>query len=112
MDAFCTDEHFEKYLPNYKNLDELKEHYKRGGLGDVTIKKFLNSIIQEELKPIREKRKEYEKKIPEVYEMLMKCTQKAREKAISKIAEVRGAMGIDYFDDKELINEQSERYNK
>ena len=112
LDAFCKDEDFEKYLPKYKNLDELKDHYKKGGLGDVVIKRFLNSIIQAELEPIRNRRKEYEKRIPEVYEMLMKSTAKAREKAISKIAEVRDAMGINYFDDKELINEQSDKYKK
>lgn len=112
LDAFCTDEHFKKYLPEYNNLDELKAHYKKGGLGDVVIKKFLNNIIQEELEPIRKRRKEYEKKIPEVYEMLMKSTAKAREKAISKIAEVRDAMGINYFDDKDLISAQADKYNK
>ncbi len=112
LDAFCTNEHFEKYLPEYKNLDELKEHYKKGGLGDVTIKRFLNSIIQEELKPIRERRREYEKKIPEVYEMLLKCTERARKRAINKINEVRDAMGINYFDDKELIANQSDKYSK
>ena len=112
LDAFCKDEHFEKYLPDYKNLDELKEHYKRGGLGDIVVKKFLNNIIQEELEPIRKRRKEYENKIPEVYDMLKESTKKAREKAISKIAEVRGAMGIDYFDDEDLINSQSDKYNK
>ena len=112
LDAFCKDEHFEKYLPDYKNLDELKDHYKRGGLGDIVVKKFLNNIIQEELEPIRKRRKEYENKIPEVYDMLKESTKKAREKAISKIAEVRGAMGIDYFDDEDLINSQSDKYNK
>ena len=112
LDAFCTDEHFKKYLPEYNNLDELKAHYKKGGLGDVVIKKFLKNIIQEELEPIRKRRKEYEKKIPEVYEMLMKSTAKAREKAISKIAEVRDAMGINYFDDKDLISAQADKYNK
>ena len=112
LDAFRTDEHFKKYLPEYNNLDELKAHYKKGGLGDVVIKKFLNNIIQEELEPIRKRRKEYEKKIPEVYEMLMKSTAKAREKAISKIAEVRDAMGINYFDDKDLISAQADKYNK
>ena len=112
LDAFCKDEHFEKYLPDYKNLDELKDHYKRGGLGDIVVKKFLNNIIQEELEPIRKRRKEYENKIPEVYDMLKESTKKAREKAISKIAEVRDAMGIDYFDDEDLINSQSDKYNK
>ena len=112
LDAFCTDEHFKKYLPEYKNLDELKDHYKKGGLGDVIIKRFLNNIIQEELKPIRERRKEYEKKIPEVYEMLHKCTEKARERAKNKINEVRDAMGINYFDDKDLIEGQSDKYSE
>ena len=112
LDAFCRDEHFEKYLPDYKNLDELKDHYKRGGLGDIVVKKFLNNIIQEELEPIRKRRKEFENKIPEVYDMLKESTKKAREKAISKIAEVRDAMGIDYFDDEDLINSQSDKYNK
>ena len=112
LDAFCSDEHFEKYLPEYKNLDELKDRYKKGGLGDVTIKKFLNNIIQEELKPIRERRKEYEKKIPEVYDILLKSTAKARERAKMKIAEVRDAMGINYFDDIDLIKSQSNKYNE
>ena len=112
LDAFCKDEDFEKYLPKYKNLDELKDHYKKGGLGDVVIKRFFFFFFQAELEPIRNRRKEYEKRIPEVYEMLMKSTAKAREKAISKIAEVRDAMGINYFDDKELINEQSDKYKK
>ena len=97
LDAFCNDEHFEKYLPEYKNLDELKAHYERGGLGDVKIKKFLNSIIQEELKPIREKRKELESNIDEVYRILENGTNKAREYASKKIEEVRNAIGIDYF---------------
>ncbi len=97
LDAFCNDEHFEKYLPEYKNLDELKAHYERGGLGDVKIKKFLNNIIQEELKPIRERRKELESNIDEVYKILEEGTKKAREYASKKIIEVRNAIGIDYF---------------
>lgn len=97
LDAFCRDEHFEKYLPEYKNLDELKAHYERGGLGDVKIKKFLNNIIQEELKPIRERRKELESNIDEVYKILESGTNKAREYASKKIIEVRDAIGINYF---------------
>jgi len=97
LDAFCKDEHFEKYLPEYKNLDELKAHYERGGLGDVKIKRFLNNIIQEELKPIRERRKELEANIDEVYKILEDGTNKAREYASKKIIEVRDAIGINYF---------------
>ena len=97
LDAFCKDEHFEKYLPEYKNLDELKAHYERGGLGDVKIKRFLNSIIQEELKPIRERRKELESNIDEVYKILEEGTNKAKEYASKKIIEVRDAIGINYF---------------
>ena len=97
LDAFCKGEHFEKYLPEYKNLDELKAHYERGGLGDVKIKRFLNNIIQEELKPIRERRKELEANIDEVYKILEDGTNKAREYASKKIIEVRDAIGINYF---------------
>ena len=97
LDAFCKDEHFEKYLPEYKNLDELKAHYERGGLGDVKIKRFLNNIIQEELKPIRERRKELEANIYKVYKILEDGTNKAREYASKKIIEVRDAIGINYF---------------
>ena len=97
LDAFCKDEHFEKYLPEYKNLDELKANYERGGLGDVKIKRFLNNIIQEELKPIRERRKELEANIDEVYKILEDGTNKARKYASKKIIEVREAIGINYF---------------
>ena len=97
LDAFCKNEHFEKYLPEYKNLDELKAHYEHGGLGDVKIKRFLNNIIQEELKPIRERRKELESNIDEVYRILENGTNKAREYASKKIIEVRDAIGINYF---------------
>lgn len=110
LDAFCRDEHFEKYLPDYKNLDELKAHYTRGGLGDVKVKKFLNNIIQEELEPIRKRRKEYEKDIPEVYNILRKGTEAAREVAAQTLSEVKSAMKINYFDDVELIKAQSEKY--
>ena len=92
------------------NLDELKAHYTRGGLGDVKVKKFLNNIIQEELEPIRKRRKEYEKDIPEVYNILRKGTEAAREVAAQTLAEVKSAMKINYFDDVELIKAQSEKY--
>ena len=110
LDAFCKPEHFERYLPDYANLDELKAHYTRGGLGDVKVKKFLNNIIQEELEPIRKRRKEYEKDIPEVYNILRKGTEAAREVAAQTLSEVKSAMKIKYFDDVELIKAQSEKY--
>ena len=110
LDAFCKPEHFERYLPDYANLDELKAHYTRGGLGDVKVKKFLNNIIQEELEPIRKSRKEYEKDIPEVYNILRKGTEAAREVAAQTLSEVKSAMKINYFDDVELIKAQSEKY--
>ncbi len=110
LDAFCKPEHFERYLPDYANLDELKAHYTRGGLGDVKVKKFLNNIIQEELEPIRKRRKEYEKDVPEVYNILRKGTEAAREVAAQTLSEVKSAMKINYFDDVELIKAQSEKY--
>ena len=110
LDAFCKPEHFERYLPDYANLDELKAHYTRGGLGDVKVKKFLNNIIQEELEPIRKRRKEYEKDIPEVYNILRKGTEAAREVAAQTLSEVKSAMKINYFDDVELSKAQSEKY--
>lgn len=110
LDAFCKPEHFERYLPDYANLDELKAHYTRGGLGDVKVKKFLNNIIQEELEPIRKRRKEYDKDIPEVYNILRKGTEAAREVAAQTLSEVKSAMKINYFDDVELIKAQSEKY--
>lgn len=110
LDAFCKPEHFERYLPDYANLDELKAHYTRGGLGDVKVKKFLNNIIQEELEPICKRRKEYEKDIPEVYNILRKGTEAAREVAAQTLSEVKSAMKINYFDDVELIKAQSEKY--
>ena len=103
LDAFCNDQHFEEYLPDYKNLDELKEHYQRGGLGDVKVKKFLNNVLQEELEPIRKRREELQKDIPYVYEVLKKGSEVARETAAQTLHEVRDAMKINYFDDMELI---------
>lgn len=97
LDAFCKDEHFEKYLPEYQNLDELKAHYRRGGLGDMKVKKFLNHVLQEELEPIRKRRKEWEERLPEVYELLQQGTIKARKKAASTLKEVKQSMKIDYF---------------
>lgn len=110
LDAFCTDEHFTKYLQEYKNLDELKAHYQKGGLGDVKIKKFLFNVIEEVLTPIREKRKMYENKIEEVYNILEHGSIKAKEKASSTLKEVKEAMRINYFEDKELINSHVEKY--
>lgn len=110
LDAFCTDAHFEKYLPEYKNLDELKAHYMRGGLGDVKVKKFLNNVIQDELRPIRERRKEFAKDIPAVYRILEEGSIKAEKKAAETLAEMKRAMKINYFEDKELIAEQAARF--
>jgi tryptophanyl-tRNA synthetase len=110
LDAFSNQGHFEEYLPEYQNLDELKEHYKRGGLGDVKIKKFLNNVIQEELAPIRARRAEFEKDIPAVYEILKKGSDVAREAAAQTLSEVKRAMRINYFEDEELIRAQSEKY--
>ena len=97
LDAFCTDAHFEKYLPDYKNLDELKAHYKKGGLGDVKIKKFLAKVLQEELSPIYERRKEWEKREDEVWEILKNGCKTAYAKAAETLKNVRKAMKIDYF---------------
>ena len=103
LDAFCTSEHFERYLPEYMNLDEMKNHYQKGGLGDVKIKKFLNCIIQEELEPIRMRRKEYEQDLSAVYEILKVGSERAREVAAQTVSEVKKAMMINYFDDFSLI---------
>lgn len=112
LDAFCRDEHFERYLPEYKNLNEMKAHYTRGGLGDVKVKKFLNAVIQEELEPIRKRRTEFEKDIPYVYEILRKGTEKAREVASRTLAEVKKAMRINYFDNFDLISEYSRKFHE
>ena len=111
LDAFCTDYHFAKYLPEYNNLDELKAHYQRGGLGDVKVKRFLNAVLEDELAPIRARRKELEKDIPAVYEILKKGSIKAREEAAKTLADVKAAMRINYFDDEELIKAQQLKYN-
>ena len=112
LDAFCRDEHFGLYLPEYANLDELKDHYRRGGLGDVKVKRFLEKILNEELEPIRARRKEYEKDIPAVYEILKKGSEAAEEVAAATLDDVKKAMKIDYFNDKALIEEQAKRFNQ
>lgn len=98
LDAFSKQEHFEEFLPEYANLDELKAHYQRGGLGDVKVKKFLNNVMQTELKPIRERRKEWEQKIPEVYEILKAGSKEAKQVAQQTLHDVRKAMKINYFE--------------
>jgi tryptophanyl-tRNA synthetase len=110
LDAFSTPEHFAKYLPVYANLDEMKDHYRRGGLGDGTCKKFLFNIMEEFLQPIRERRKQYEQDIEGVYAILEKGCKEARAKAAQTLDEVREAMKINYFADKDLIAEQSAKY--
>lgn len=112
LDAFSKDEHFEKYLPEFKNLDELKAAYQKGGLGDVKIKKFLYAIIEEELAPIREKRAYYEERIEEVYKILEDGSNEARRVAAETLNEMKKAMGINYFDDKDLIAKHVERFKK
>lgn len=111
LDAFSKPEHFAEFWPEYNNLDEVKEHYTRGGLGDVKIKKFLNNVMQAELEPLRLRRAEYEKDIPAVYEILKKGTEAAREEAAKTLAEVKAAMKIDYFEDAALIKSHMEKYN-
>ncbi|MCI7612128.1 MAG: tryptophan--tRNA ligase [Selenomonadaceae bacterium] len=110
LDAFSKEEDFAKYLPEYKNLDELKEHYTRGGLGDVKIKRFLNSIMQAELAPIRARRKEYEKDIAAVYDILKAGSDRARQVAEATLQDVKDAMKINYFADEELIKAQAAKY--
>lgn len=112
LDAFCKPEHFGRYWTDYANLEEVKAHYTRGGLGDMKVKKFLAAILQEELTPIRERRKEFEKDIPAVYEMLKKGCEVARETAAQTLDEVRRAMKINYFDDAALIAEQAQRFHQ
>lgn len=112
LDAFSRDEHFAEFLPEYQDLQELKDHYTRGGLGDVKVKKFLNKVIQSELEPIRQRRKMWEKDIPAVYEILKKGSEEAQAAAAQTLSEVRAAMRINYFDNEDMIKEQMEKYNK
>ena len=112
LDAFSKTEQFAEYLPEYANLDELKEHYKRGGLGDVKVKKFLMNVLQEELAPIRARRKEYEKDIAGVYDILKAGSEKARETAANTMAEVKKAMQINYFEDQDLIQAHIKKFQE
>ena len=110
LDAFCKPEHFAEYLPDYSDLDELKAHYMRGGLGDVKVKKFLINVMNEELNPIRARRKEYEKDIAYVYEILKKGSEAAREVAAKTLDDVKNSMKINYFADQALIDEHIRKY--
>ena len=112
LDAFCRPEHFAAYLPEYQNLDELKDHYRRGGLGDMKVKKFLNAVLQEELEPIRTRRRQFEQDIPYVYQVLREGSEYARSVAAQTLHEVRNAMKLNYFDDAELIQAQTERFRQ
>ena len=111
LDAFATDEHFAAFLPEYKNLGELKAHYTRGGLGDMKVKRFLNEVLQSILEPIRARRKGYEKDIPAVYDILKRGSEKAERAAAATLSDVKTAMKINYFSDEELIRVQSEKYS-
>lgn len=110
LDAFCKDDMFAEYLPEYSCLQELKDHYTRGGLGDVKVKKFLNNVLQEQLSPIRTRRKEWEQRIPDIYEILHKGSMEAEEVAAKTLDDVKKSMKINYFDDHALIAEQADRY--
>ncbi|MCI7180297.1 MAG: tryptophan--tRNA ligase [Schaedlerella sp.] len=110
LDAFSRPEHFEAFLPEYQNLDELKAHYQRGGLGDMKVKRFLNEVLQAELEPIRNRRKEYQKDIPYVYEILKKGSEKAEKVAARTLSDVKAAMKINYFDDVDFISSQAEKF--
>ena len=110
LDAFCQDGHFAEFLPEYANLDELKAHYQRGGLGDVKVKKFLNHILQAELSPIRARRAQWQKDIPGVYQILKRGSEAAQAEAAQTLAQVKRAMRINYFEDGALIQSQVEKY--
>ena len=110
LDAFATDDDFVQFWPDYKNLDEVKDHYRRGGLGEMKCKKFLMKVLNDRLEPIRQRRHEFEKDIPEVYNILKKGSEAAREVAAQTLHEVKEAMRINYFDDAALIQEQAEKY--
>ena len=112
LDAFCEDSDFEKYWPEYQNLQEVKDHYTRGGLGDMKCKKFLIKVLHDRLEPIRARRHEYEQDIPEVYNILKKGSEAAREVAAQTLHEMKDAMKINYFDDAALIAEQAAKYRQ
>ena len=109
LEAFCNPEHFKEFMPDYKNLDELKAHYERGGLGDVTVKKFLNNVMQKELEIIRERRKMWEQRLPDVYDILYQGSMKAKTVAANTLEEVKHSMKIDYFENKNLLSKENER---
>ena len=111
LDAFAKDEHFAKFCPDYKNLDEMKEHYQRGGLGDVKVKRLLINILEDELAPIRARRAEYQKNIPQVYEILKKGTEVAKAEAAATLAEVKNAMRINYFEDPTLLEMWEKKFS-
>ena len=110
LEAFSTPDDFAEFWPEYKTLDELKEHYVRGGIGDGTCKKFLNNVLNKTLEPMRVRRHELEQDIPEIFNILRKGTEAARETAAQTMDEVRKAMQIDYFNDMALIQQQAEKY--
>lgn len=110
LDAFCNDDDFAEFWPEYKNLDEVKDHYRRGGLGDMKCKKFLIKVLDKRLEPIRQRRHEFEQDIPEVYNILKRGSETAREVAAQTLHEVRDAMKINYFDDMDLIRQQADKY--
>lgn len=110
LEAFSTDEHFQKFLPEYENLQALKDHYSRGGLGDVKVKKFLYAVMEDVLTPIRERRKEYEKDIPAVLEILRQGSIKAEAKAAATLNRVKQSMRINYFDDQDYLDEQAKKF--
>ena len=112
LDAFSRPEYFAEFLPDYANLQELKDHYTRGGLGDMKVKRFLNNVLQAELEPIRNRRKEYQNDIPYVYEILKKGSEKAEAVAEKTLQEVKASMKINYFDDQELIAAQAEKFRE
>lgn len=112
LDAFCRPEYFAEFLPDYANLQELKDHYTRGGLGDMKVKRFLNNVLQAELEPIRNRRKEYQKDIPYVYEILKKGSEKVEAVAEKTLQEVKASMKINYFNDQELIAAQAEKFRE
>ena len=110
LDAFSRPEHFERHFPDYQNIEEMKAHYTRGGLGDMKVKKFLNNVLQDELEPIRNRRRELEKDIPAIYDILKEGSMRAREAAARTLDDVRRAMKINYFEDMDLISEQAKKY--
>lgn len=112
LDVFASDDDFKKYLPEYKNLDELKKKYEQGGLGDVVIKKFLNNVLQDVLEPMRSRRKYYEENIELVYEMLKNGTKEARKKASETLSKVKSAMKINYFETEEFLTEIVDKYSE